>query len=683
MNHGDDGGLTRRLMTGDENDEEHQPHHRLLVGELLNEMRRWNNSPLARGLRYRPPPPPPIGIDDIIRSREDVLGGSGYDFDNVMSNNDNNKTEGDDDDDDDDDGDDGDASIDYTCDHGTQNYAHRRCNSNDESIEELDDDNDGTEVPGTNLSPLQYSRMNLKRQQSLESSCGDSELSNEGSIVHDSESAEESETLLPDVTSEVENGGSDEYYGETKVPGTQQYHPLLGDIASAQPKRVTPHILRREIGISKFEEYKDDDVPIDCPTWKRRRLEDDEPFHSSQKEQGAITPIVRTTYSNVNDDETNMSQLTYDVGTQDLARIDLLSNTPRKKSSPPPSQSSQLTYAIETQDINRIDSWIRNSCPRLPPPPPPLKQGMQSTETTNLYIAYDILDLAETHALESMHSQGLVRVVLDEMKEVTIPGRGVLPFPAILVTHGIAESIEGMTACYRSYSYLKAVALGALVVDARWLVDSMDAGILHDCNVYKIERDVETLSRLKARKIGRDDLLTTSSSRRRQSSITLKHTLDGMVLGLLRNIDNVHRAHTIETHDDSRLNNQLQIEETKQIASEEIESLVKCLGGKVCIDSLTLSNALLVDDWSTLNQILKALHANLKRSNVSRWSVRKYEPGELDEFIVNGRLIGDNNVRGVRSNARIPIIRFKWLEDSICLTSLQCLDSYCWGILTL
>jgi len=334
MNHGDDGGLTRRL-TGDENDDEERPHHRLLLGELLNEMRRWNNGALARGLRYRPPPPPPIGIDRI-RSEEDVLRGSGYDFDNVVSNNDNNKTERDDDVDDD--GDDGDASIDYTCDHGSQNYAHK-------SIEELDDDNDeeeewGTEVPGTNLSPpLQYSRMNLKRQQSFESSCGDSELSNEDSIMHAIKSAEESETISLDVTSEVENSGSDECYGETEVPGTQQHHPLLGDIAAAQPKRVTPHILRREIGISKFEEYKDDDVPIDCPpTWKRRRLEDDEPVHSSQKEQGAITPIVRTTYSNVNDDETNMSQLTYDVGTQDLARIDLLSNTPRKKSSPPPSQ---------------------------------------------------------------------------------------------------------------------------------------------------------------------------------------------------------------------------------------------------------------------------------------------------------------------------------------------------------
>jgi hypothetical protein len=79
---------------------------------------------------------------------------------------------------------------------------------------------------------------------------------------------------------------------------------------------------------------------------------------------------------------------------------------------------------------------------------------------------------------------------------------------------------------------------------------------------------------------------------------------------------------------------------------------------------------------------MKALHTNLKRSN-GRWSVRKYEPGELDEFIVNGNLVGDNNVGGVQSHARIPIIRFKWLEDSICLTSLQCLDSYCWGILML
>jgi hypothetical protein len=279
-----------------------------------------------------------------------------------------------------------------------------------------------------------------------------------------------------------------------------------------------------------------------------------------------------------------------------------------------------------------------------------------------------------------MHSQGLVRIVLDEMREVTIPGRGVVPFPAILVTHGnVEEAIERMTTCYRSYLYLKAVALGALVIDSRWLVESMDAGILQDCNMYKIGRDVETHSRLKARNFGTDDLTASSS---RGSTITLKHTLDGIVLGLLRYIDSDPRAHTKETRDDSRLNNQLQLE-ARQITTQEIESLVKCLGGKVCTDSLLLSNVLLVNDWSTLNQIMKALHTNLKCSNVSRWSVRKYEPGELDEFIVNGRFIGDNNVGGVRSHARIPIIRFKWLEDSICLTSLQCLDSYCWGILML
>lgn len=430
--------------------------------------------------------------------------------------------------------------------------------------------------------------------------------------------------------------------------------------------------MRREVGISKFEEHKNDDVSIDCPTWKRQRVEDDEPRNSSQKKQGAITPIVRTIYSNVND-EPNMSQLTCDAETQDLARIDLLSNTPRRKSSSPLSrQNSQLTYAIETQDIRRIDSWIRNSCPCPPPPPPPLKQGMQSAETTNLYIAYDILDLVEIRALEYMHSQGLVRIVLDEMREVTIPERGILPFPAILVTHGIVESIGGMTTCYRSHSYLKAVALGALVVDARWLVESMDAGILQDCNMYKIGRDVETQTRLTSRNIGIEDV-TTSSLRR--STITLKHTLDGMVFSLLRDVDNVPRAHAKETHDGSQLNNQLQLE-ARQITTQEIESLVKCLGGHLCTDSLTLSNVILVDDWSTLNQIMKALHTNLKLGNVCCWLLRQNEVGELDEFIVNGRLIGDNNV-----GCRIPIIRLKWLEDSICHNSLLSLDSYCWGFL--
>jgi hypothetical protein len=543
--------LTTRRLTDGGNDDKEQPQFHLL-GELLDEMRRWNNGPLARGLRYRPILPPPLG-NDMIRSQDDVLRSSGNE-----SNGNDRKIEGDDNDD----GDDGDASIDYTCDHGSQNYSHRECNSDCESIENLDDDNEeeeeeegGTEVPGTNLSPMQcQSRMNLKRRQSFESSsCSDCELlSNDDSAVINNSKSEESENILLNVTSELDNLGSDEYYVETEVvPGTQQPNKRNEDCY--EPKRVTPHILRREVGFSKFQEVKDD-VPIDDRSFMdRRRVQDDEPVHSTQKRQGAITPIGQTCL-NVNG-ELDMSQLTYDVGTQDLARIDFLSNTPRRKSASPLSQqSSQLTYAIETQDIKRIDSWIRNSCPRPPPPPPPpLKQELQSSETTYLYIAYDVLDLVETRALEFLHNQGLVRIVLDEIREVTIPGRGVVPFPAILVTHGIVEEpIEGMTTCYRSYSYLKAVALGALVIDSRWLVESMDAGILQDCNMYKIGRDVETHLRLTARNIGTDDLT-------RRSTITLKHTLDGIVLGLLRDVDNDPRAHTKETHDNSRLNNQLQL----------------------------------------------------------------------------------------------------------------------------
>jgi hypothetical protein len=233
------------------------------------------------------------------------------------------------------DGDDGDASIDYTCDHGLQNYSHRGCNPDcDESIEELDDDNEeeeeegGTEVPGTNLSPLQcHLRMNLKRRQSFDSSsCSDCELSNDSAVMNDSKSVE-SENLLLNVTSELDNCGSDESYGKTGVPGTQQ--PYKRNEDCYEPKRVTPHILRREVGFSKFQEVKDD-VPIDDRScMKRRHVENDEPVHSTQKRQGTITPICRTTYLNVNDDP-DMSQLTYDVGTQDLARIDFLSNTPRR-----------------------------------------------------------------------------------------------------------------------------------------------------------------------------------------------------------------------------------------------------------------------------------------------------------------------------------------------------------------
>lgn len=240
MNHGDDDGLTRRqhhltptttTMTGEENDEQQQLQ---LLDELLNKMHRWNNSKLARGLRYRPPPPP-IG-NDMIRSQDDVLRGSGDDCDNVMSNNDN-KTEGDDDDADHDY-----ASIDYNYDHhGSSQSSKRECSSNGESTEEFDDDNDnneeeeeGTEVPGTNLSPLQYSRMNFKQRQSFESSCSNTELSNDSVVTNNIKSGE-SETQLLDLTSELDYRGSDEYYSETEVPGTQQHHHLVVDAAPSIP----------------------------------------------------------------------------------------------------------------------------------------------------------------------------------------------------------------------------------------------------------------------------------------------------------------------------------------------------------------------------------------------------------------------------------------------------------------
>ena len=295
----------------------------------------------------------------------------------------------------------------------------------------------------------------------------------------------------------------------------------------------------------------------------------------------------------------------------------------------------------------------------------------------NLYVSYDVLDQVELRALKMMHHLGSLRVVLDGIRGVTIGlERCESCFPAILVTHGI-NTQGGPTTCYRTYTYLKAVALGALVVDARWLVDSQHAGILIDCEKYVISIDSESHSRLLShhKNGGGDAFDHFSTFLAGISTKTLSRKFDGTTLCLLRNNNASPPVECIERLE-SKVDSQLYLE-TRRITTQEITSLVEFLGGRITTNELEYSDMLLVDDWMTINQITKALQSNLELGNLGRWSIRKYEIGELNNFIVEG------SVCVVRSRARIPIIRCKWLEDSICLHSLECLESYCWGILCL
>jgi len=160
----------------------------------------------------------------------------------------------------------------------------------------------------------------------------------------------------------------------------------------------------------------------------------------------------------------------------------------------------------------------------------------------------------------------------------------------------------------------------------------------------------------------------------------LTHKFDGVTFGLLRGLECKPSSLELDEIKSQSLNSPLRLQPTP-ITSDEIETLVKCWGGRVTTDVLTLMDILLVDETMTLNQITKGLQENLKRNNsVSRWSIEKWQSDVLDSFIVDGSLTKDY---GEGLEVKIPIIRSKWLEDSICLGSLQSFAPYCWGILIL
>lgn len=97
------------------------------------------------------------------------------------------------------------------------------------------------------------------------------------------------------------------------------------------------------------------------------------------------------------------------------------------------------------------------------------------------YLAIDTLDSAEADALELLNKQGRCAVV----NGIHTNSNKRVPFPPLLVTHAMEKTAPSMP-CLRSYQYLKAVALGAEVIDAKWLIVSKQAGVLLDYGPYII-----------------------------------------------------------------------------------------------------------------------------------------------------------------------------------------------------
>ena len=114
--------------------------------------------------------------------------------------------------------------------------------------------------------------------------------------------------------------------------------------------------------------------------------------------------------------------------------------------------------------------------------------GLTVNSEKKLCIAVDIVDPVEATALEFLSSQGQC-VVVNGVYNISHGKKNLSPFPSILVTHAMPGECHGPV-CIRSYQYIRALALGACVIDARWLVDSKHAGIWLDFNAYIIPNNL-------------------------------------------------------------------------------------------------------------------------------------------------------------------------------------------------
>jgi len=122
-------------------------------------------------------------------------------------------------------------------------------------------------------------------------------------------------------------------------------------------------------------------------------------------------------------------------------------------------------------------------------------------------------------------------------------------------------------------------------------------------------------------------------------------------------------------------NSQLQVT-TQSLTTNQAKALIECLGGTVFESISSKSKIILVPDSMPLNQMKNSFIVHYKGA---QWSIRSIvDAGILDLNSMRSRANGDESKNQL---FKLPIIRTKWLEDSICTGSFGRMEKYCIGII--
>lgn len=118
-------------------------------------------------------------------------------------------------------------------------------------------------------------------------------------------------------------------------------------------------------------------------------------------------------------------------------------------------------------------------------------------------------------------------------------------------------------------------------------------------------------------------------------------------------------------------------------------------GGRISTDAssdaLMQANILLVPDEVHLDQVVKDLNSYPKRKTDAKWSIEHWNKKDLEIKCITKKRPHENSMTVLHSDdkqrrnegiLKLPVIQTKWLEDSICIRSLQCLEKYCLGMLS-